>query len=357
MAYLIPIGEGITYVLFSFLIGHVVLKFVKKDKKPEIRIPKPFLLLTVLLVVVFSFLPVLKIILSFYHMAGLSQTIQSVLADFQAGQSWLMTSAAAACLWIVIYLDGSKYFQGVLLLFMIAALGYASHAATLSFWPGIASHSIHFLSVTLWTGVLLHTAWFSKKTANWQAFLSWFTPFAIVCMTVLTASGLIVMTFVVDLNDYVHAWSLSYGQVILLKHISIVPLLVFAFLNGFVGKRAAHIQTLVWVRAESLVVMIVFFLTGVLGTQAPPHDVNTTLRSDGASPLFEFIKDSKIEAPIEIGFAFSLNGMLLFIFAALFLGMIVISFIKKRNAYAACAFAVLFIVSAYLAFMANVAVS
>jgi putative copper resistance protein D len=63
MAYLIPIGEGITYVLFSFLIGHVVLQFVKKDKKPDIRIPKPFLLLTVLLVVVFSFLPVLKIIL------------------------------------------------------------------------------------------------------------------------------------------------------------------------------------------------------------------------------------------------------------------------------------------------------
>ncbi|MGG4490207.1 copper resistance D family protein [Metabacillus idriensis] len=357
MAYLIPIGEGFTYVLFSFLIGHVVLQFVKKDKKPDIRFPKIFLLLSVLLIVLFSFFPVLNIILNFYQIAGLSQTIQSVLADFQAGQSWLMTAAAAACLWIVIYLEGPKYIQGLLLLFMIAALGYASHAASLSFWPGIASHSIHFLSVCLWTGVLLHAAWFSKKAENWQAFLNWFTPFALICMTVLTASGLIVMTFVIDLNDYAAAWSLSYGQVILLKHISIVPLLVFAFLNGFVGKKAAHFQALAWVRAESIVVMIVFFLTGVLGTQAPPHDVNTTLRSDGASPLFELSTGYKVKAPIEIGFDFTWNGMLLFVFAALFIGMMVLSFVKKRNAYAACAFAVLFIVSAYLAFMANASVS
>lgn len=352
---LIPIGEGITYILFSFVIGHVVLQFVKNGHKPEGTMPKLLLLISVLFIVLLSFLPVLHIILSFYEVAGLSQTIQSVLVDFQAGQSWLLIAVSAACLWISIYLDGSKYIQGFFVLTMILSFGIASHAASLSFWSGIASHSVHFLAGTLWSGVLLHVAWFSKGK-NWKPFLKWFTPFAIGCMTVLIASGFIVMTFAVDFDDYVDAWSLSYGQIILLKHISIVPLLLFAFLNGFIGKRINQLQTLTWMRAESIVLVIVFFLTGILGTQAPPHDVNTTLRTDGASTLFEFIKGMKIEPPIEVRFVISLQGILLFGFAALFLGMIVISFIKKRNAYLACAFAFLFIVSAYLAFMINIAV-
>lgn len=352
---LIPIGEGITYILFSFLIGHVVLQFVKDSHKPEGTMPKTLLLISVLFIAILTFLPVLTIILSFYEIAGLSQTIQSVLVDFQAGQSWLLIAVSAACLWISIYLDGSKYIQGFFILTMLFSLGFASHAATISFWSGIIANSVHFLAVTLWTGVLLHVAWFSKEK-NWQPFLKWFTPFALGCMTVLIISGLMVMTFVVDFNDYVHAWSLSYGQIILLKHISIVPLLLFAFLNGFIGKRIRQLQVLTWVRAESVVVVLVFFLTGVLGTQAPPHDVNKTLRTEGASPLFEFMKGMKLEAPIDVGIAFSLQGILLVGFAALFLGMIVISFIKKRNAYLACAFAFLFIVSAYLAIMMNLAV-
>ncbi|MEM5017966.1 CopD family protein [Metabacillus indicus] len=356
MNFLIPIGEGITYILFSFLIGHVVLQLVPASKKPEMAVPKKYLLLSVVLIIGLTFLPVLKVILSFYQAAGISQTVQSVLMDFQIGQSWMLTAAAAIVLWLVLYLDGPKFIQGMLLLFMIFALGYASHAASLSFWAGMASHSIHFLAVALWAGVLLNAAWFTIHPENLQSFLKWFTPFAAVCFAVLTAAGLFVMNMMVDLRDYVQAWPLSYGQVILLKHLSIIPLLVFAFLNGFVRKKAGETVTFAWIRAESLIIGAVFFLTGFLGTQAPPHDVNVTLRSEGAAPLFEWVKGT-IEPQGTLSLHFSIDGILLLFMAGLFLGMIVLSFMKKRNAYAAVVLALLFIVSAYLGLMSGVSVS
>ncbi|MEK3805873.1 CopD family protein [Bacillus sp. FSL H8-0547] len=357
MNILIPIGEGITYILFSFLIGHVVLQLVPASKKPEMVVSKRFLLLSVVLIIGLTFLPVLKVILSFYQAAGISQTVQSVLMDFQIGQSWMLTAAAAIVLWLVLYMDGPKFIQGMLLLFMIFALGYASHAASLSFWMGMASHSIHFLAVALWAGVLLHVAWFTVHPVNWPAFLKWFTPFAVACFAVLTAAGLFVMNLMVDLRDYVQAWPLSYGQVILLKHLAIIPLLVFAFLNGFIGRKAGERGTFAWVRAESLIVGTVFFLTGFLGTQAPPHDVNVTLRSEGAAPLFEWIKGFAIEPQVTLSLDFSIDGILLLFLAGLFLGMIGLSFMKKRNAYAAVVLALLFIVSAYLGLMSGVSVS
>ncbi|MED4778442.1 hypothetical protein P9306_18285, partial [Bacillus atrophaeus] len=39
-------------------------------------------------------------------------------------------------------------------------------------------------------------------------------------------------SYVVDIKDYAKCWVLPYGQMLLLKHIGILPLLAFAFING-----------------------------------------------------------------------------------------------------------------------------
>lgn len=49
------------------------------------------------------------------------------------------------------------------------------------------------------------------------------TPFGIISLIIIFISGLYLMSFVVELKDYVKAWVLPNGQKLLLKHISILP--------------------------------------------------------------------------------------------------------------------------------------
>ena len=139
----------------------------------------------------------------------------------------------------------------------------------------------HFLIVTLWTGILIQVAWFSKDKQKWSQFLRWFTPFAIVCIIIIGISGLTLMFNVVEPKDYVKSWVLPYGQMLLLKHISIIPVLVFAFINGVLSKKAATIPSFnprPWIKAESFIILIVFYFTSVLGTLSPPHEVEFTVQ-------------------------------------------------------------------------------
>ena len=40
------------------------------------------------------------------------------------------------------------------------------------------------------------------------------------------------MTIVVDYKDYANSWMLPYGQALLIKHLLIIPLLAYAFINS-----------------------------------------------------------------------------------------------------------------------------
>ncbi|MBI0581346.1 hypothetical protein IEC97_28975 [Neobacillus cucumis] len=51
--------------------------------------------------------------------------------------------------------------------------------------------------------------------------LRWFTPLAALSLIIIILSGIYLMIFVVEPKDYVKAWVLPYGQMLLLKHISI----------------------------------------------------------------------------------------------------------------------------------------
>ncbi|MFC0272149.1 copper resistance D family protein [Metabacillus herbersteinensis] len=356
MSALIPITEYLNYVLFSILVGHIVLQFIPESKKPTIVIPKSTLLLSILGIILCSFAPALQVILYFSEGLGYRAAF-SILTDFQVGISWIFIGFMATFLWMTIYVEGSKYLQAVWILLMILAVGYSSHVASLYFWEGLITHSLHFLAVTLWTGLLLHVAWLSKDLKNWFSFLKWFTPFAIGCFVLLITTGLLVMFYVVEPRDYMNSWALPYGQMLLLKHISIIPLLLFAFINGFLAKRSLQDETFKprpWLQAESILLMIVFFITGVLGTQSPPHQVNFTVKSEGAATWVESLIGKEIIPPFLIQVAPSLQGILLVIFSFMFLILIIISFNKKIKSTVALLFASCFIVSLYLGLMMNV---
>jgi putative copper resistance protein D len=355
----IPITEYVTYMLFSYLTGYVLLQFVPKVNKPTIQASKQSLLLSVLGIVILTFFPVLQVI-SFFSTDGLlSLTAYSILTEFQVGIAWLYGSFFAVFLWMIIYVEGSKYLQALFLLLMIFSVGYASHASTLNLWTGLLSHSIHFLTITIWVGVLLHVGWVARKVENWHSFLRWFTPLSIVLFFITTVSGILLMFFVIEPRDYANAWVLPYGQMLLLKHISIIPVLAFAFINGFLSRKTKQdsgFDAKKWVQAEMVILMIVFFITGVLGTLAPPHQVNATVIQEGAAFWVELLLGHEVVAPFSVNFSAGFQGLLLLSIAMIFLAMIVISFYKRVSAWIALVFGIIFIIATYLGLMMSIVV-
>ena len=45
------------------------------------------------------------------------------------------------------------------------------------------------------------------------------------------------MTLVVDLKDYPDSWMIPYGQALLIKHLLIIPLLVYVLINSILMKK------------------------------------------------------------------------------------------------------------------------
>lgn len=359
MSQFIPITEYVSYMLFCYLAGYVVLQFVPKEKKTIIFVSKQSLLLSVLGIIILTFLPVLQVI-SFFSTDGIvSLSSYAILTEFQIGVAWLYGSFFAIFLWMIIYVDGSKYFQALFLLLMIVSIGYASHSSTLDLWSGLISHSLHFLSITIWVGVLLHVGWIAERIENWHSFLKWFTPLSIFSFLLITISGIFLMLFVVEPRDYLNAWVLPYGQMLLLKHISIIPILAFALINGFLSrksKQASGFDVKKWIQAETVILMIVFFITGVLGTLPPPHQVNASIIQDGAAFWVELLIGHEVIAPMIVQFSAGLQGLLLLVIAIMFLTMIVISFYKKVSPWLALGFGILFILSAYLGLMMSIVI-
>jgi len=357
MNFIIPITELFTYILFSILVGHVALQFIHKDKKPTTKFPKSALLLSTLGIIVFTFGPVLQVILYFADSVGLGLTTFSVITDFQVGNAWIFIGFVSTLLYMTILLEGSKFLQAIWLLLMILAVGYASHVASLNFWYGFISHSIHFLMVTLWVGILIHVGWFSKDKKNWSSFLKWFTPLAYGILIFIFVSGLILMVNVVELKEYVNAWVLPYGQMLLLKHISIIPILIFAFINSILlnkSKSNSGYDPRTWVKAETILLLITFFFTSVLGNLSPPHDVNFTVKSKGAASWVEWILGREIASPLQTEFLASIQGIVLVVMSILFLVLIIISFIKNVKPIVSILFATCFILAMYFSLMMNI---
>lgn len=336
MNIVVIIAEVISYILFSFLVGYVALQFVSESKKPIIIVKKAALLLSTLGIIICSFAPVLKIILYFSGDIGIYVATVSVLTDFKVGKAWMFIAFAATLLWITFYKESSKYLQAIFLLAMIVAVGSAGHVASLSYWTGLISHSIHFLLSTFWVGVLLLVGWFAKDEHNWSAFLRWFSPMAIGSFVLIIGSGLILMFKVVEPAQYVNAWSIPYGQMLLLKHISIIPVLVFAYINGFLSKRVFSSHTFdpkPWIKVESILLLFIFSFTGIMGTLPPPYEA--------------------LASNDHVSFVLSIQGVSLLVMSLLFICMIVLSFYKKASAFLGLLFSMGFIASLYMGWMLN----
>ena len=128
------------------------------------------------------------------------------------------------------------------------------------------------------------------------------------------------MSFSTPLEAYPDTWMVSYGQSLLIKHLFIIPLIAYAFINGILmKKRLLKKETFdprPWARIEFFILLLIFAATGAMSQQSPPHNMFETLSSEGFSSLFILFHDEVVYSDIAVQLVFSIDGVLLLSIAA-----------------------------------------
>ena len=350
------ISQALLYLCFAILLGSFILYLVPNNHKPEVFVPKGVLLTAIGGIAIFSFIPILQLIIYLYSDIGFTQTLLSVLFTFEVGKAWVFTYLLSNLLFLfVIWFDYRKkalYTNiGIFLTFiLIQAIGWSSHASSYDPVKGFYTHTGHFTAVSVWVGILIVVSWFSKNHSNWLNFLKWFTPVAMVCFMSTLITGFILMTFFVEFENYTNSWMIPYGQALLMKHLLIIPLLIFAMINSLLIKKKlikdSHFNPKPWARMESLIILFIFSATAALGQQSPPHE--TVINNVTVSKLFSMFYQGEFHAGMTAQLHLNSTSMALIVLAVLFFGLIMLSFFKKAPPLLSFMMSILLVVCVYL---------
>ncbi|NHN28220.1 copper resistance D family protein [Paenibacillus agricola] len=295
------VSEAILYICFALLVGGSLINLIPESKKPSIIIHNHVILGAIVGIVIFSFVQIIQLIIFFRVNLGyeIGFITYKVITDYKIGNAWVLTLLIAIALLYLHKLgDTSSIYRfkwkGIfaLSILLVGCFGWASHSATVYEWQGFMAQSIHFLAVTIWVGVMMVVGWFAKGSQNWPAFLRWFSPLSISCVVVAISAGFFLMSKLTP--QYIDSWMTSYGQALLVKHLLIIPLLGIAWINGFLLKRWViknpTYSPLPWLRAESIVVLMVLVATAYMAKQSPPHDdLQAFLKEEAPSSLFVWL--------------------------------------------------------------------
>ena len=96
------ISQALLYLCFSLLVGSLILSLIPNNYLPSLRVPKFVLVLSIIGIIIFSFFPVLQILLYLIPNQGLSDTLQSVLLTFEVGKAWFFTFIVSVILLLYI---------------------------------------------------------------------------------------------------------------------------------------------------------------------------------------------------------------------------------------------------------------
>lgn len=332
------ISEPFLYLGYSLLAGITVLSFIPESKKPVIKFPVWLGPVSAIMIALCAFIPILQIIMFFKEDVGFAQSFKAVMFSFKEGEryAWIaVLSFLMAVLTVIVHRRPQAAVRWLLpvgLLGISAAMSSFNHAASLIGFKGELAFFGHFTAMAVWTGTLLIVGWFNKGREGWGTFLKWFHPLAIVCVLLVVGSGLFLMSAVTP--DLVNSWVLPYGQALLIKHILILPLLVFAFINGNLMKRKLdrdlNFRPAIWARSEGVLLWLIYIVTGYMNQQPAPHDQNVSLTvADAATPFKWFHPDFEGKP---LSFDWSLLGLLLLLIGLALLTWMVTLFKRNRRA-------------------------
>ncbi|NOU65414.1 hypothetical protein GC096_15375 [Paenibacillus sp. LMG 31461] len=356
------LSEALLYCCYAILTGVSILALLPDNKKPRYHISDNTLTWVLLGIVLLSLVQVIKIIVFYKEILGydIPYLLFTVLSDYKIGNAWFTTVITAMVMLLFLGLKpNSKAIKykwkaiPILTLILLIAFGYASHSASLYGWSGFAAHTTHFVSAMVWIGVLFVVGWFTVELKNWSPFLKWFSPMAIVCVSLNIIAGLLLMSRLSPY--YVSSWITSFGQAMLIKHLLIVPIIALALINTFLLRKESN-KTLSWMRAESIVIIILLVVTAFMGQQEPPHGDLTTILDDGPPlPWFTYISGFDVSRGEDMEIIPNVASLCLAAAGIIaILGGLLWSWKKKMAIWSVSA-ALFFVICGYLALMFSIA--
>ena len=141
------ISEPLLYLCFSIIVGSFLLSIVPRTYRPEFRVPKGVRMAATAGIALFSFVPVLQLILYLYQDIGFVETLKSVLFTFEVGKAWIFTYLVSNLLFIyMVWFDYRKRalyaWIGIALTFLLMlALGWSGHASSYDRVWGFFNHT------------------------------------------------------------------------------------------------------------------------------------------------------------------------------------------------------------------------
>ncbi|WP_085521878.1 copper resistance D family protein [Tuberibacillus sp. Marseille-P3662] len=351
MTYVVIVTEALLYVCLGIVSGVMFLYIMPKVKTPSIVIRQSSLVLCTAGILIFSFAPVLNTLITFTADLGFWTAFKSVMLTFTVGQAWLFTAIIALLLMGLIHFNdlASDRFLAtigfILVILLIASYAKAGHAASLAPIKGFWFHYLHLLAVMLWGGTAVVAAFRSQSTQRWLPFLHWYTPFAVGAFILLLLAGL--GTMFIDIADpldgsikqgliqYKQGLASNYGQALLIKNILVIPLVIFAAFNSlFVKHQLRHgksIDPLKWLRAEAVIIVVIFAVTAFMGQQKPPHEMASLIELNGPSPLFSALFPNPIAPGMTLTFDWTTVSVLFLILGLILISLTAITLLKKAS--------------------------
>ncbi|MYL48946.1 hypothetical protein GLV98_05590 [Halobacillus litoralis] len=350
--------NGGLYACLSILIGASILSL--SDEKLAHR-KKTWTLVT-LTVPVLALFPIieLSVMLQGYRDGSFLSSLIHVVTQLKGGQAWLLLFSLSVLHVVLLNtVKSPKIVYSFSLLFivgMILTQSITGHSASTNSLQGALFHTIHFIAVGVWSGILLVVSFFSDREHRWESFVNWFTKVAIGCMVWIMLTG-VAMSLLLS-ESIVGSWMLSYGQALLVKHLLFIVLLLFAFVNGFLMKRLVaedpDFSPKRWWKAESILVVFVYTITGYMTEQETPHNIAQTLEQQEPSVLFRLFTTVDGVGPLTLApNLISVASLALSFIFLLFTGVMI-----KRNSLAGTFFISAMVVwCLYLGLMSSVSLS
>lgn len=106
---------------------------------------------------------------------------------------------------------------------------------------------------------------------------------------------------------------------------------------------------------EGIIIFLVFCFTSVLGTLSPPHEVEFTVQSEGASDWVEWLLGTDILSVMNVHLTPNFLSLFLMVNSLLFLALVVISY-KKVKPSIAVLFGMSFVFALYFGLMMSLSI-
>ncbi|MET3575533.1 CopD family protein [Bhargavaea ullalensis] len=342
------LSDFLLYAVMAFIAGSVALRFAPAGKGREAALPPVASSLLCVAIPILAAAPVVQLTFLLAGEGRRMRAFADISTGFRAGHSFLLVSAGAVLLLLTIRFGASRWIQAVLAAASFTAIAYGSHSATIEEVTGFIGHAVHLTLLSAWAGIVLLVAWKPAAVPDWRGFLKWFTPLAASFMAVIIGTGIFLMLLAMKAGDYAASWILPYGQMLLLKHLGIIPLLAAAAINGFLADKTRPASA--WLKVESLLLGLVLLFTSFMSKLAPPHDLDKTFKTEGQAPFTEWMTGA-VEAPVRAQFRPEADGIAALVVALLCLALIPLAERRQLPGWTGAAAGIGFIAAAYLGLM------